>query len=118
MNKKCTQEWFKHFRAMFFGGFKVNHLTEEQVRGIPHLNQGEGSTCTIFALANAVYSQLKTRNSIINIEGLIGVLLNSIKAKHVRNGVFPIRFHKFQIYNQINQDGQYGNITLSVEKIK
>ena len=116
MKKKWTQEWFKHFWDMFFGGFKVNHLSEEQVGGIPHLNQGEGSTCTIFALANAVFCQLKTRNIIIKSEGLIGVLLNSIKAKHVRNGVFPIRFHKFQIYNQINEDGQYGNITLNVDK--
>ena len=82
------------------------------------LDQGQGETCTIHALANATCHALADRNIEVIPEECLGAFKQLDKVD-VFEGNYVEDFHRAKLRNMTNNmDGQYGAILLNIKRVR
>ena len=85
--------------------------------GVPYLN-GNGATCTVFALANAIRDDLNQRaGRHLDIQGILAAILTTSQTDVITKGSLPTEYDGRKILNQLDTISmEYGNITIKVER--
>ena len=81
------------------------------------MDQGQGETCTIYALANATALALQNRNIRVNPVECLGAL-KQIPKVDVSEGNYVEDFHGEMLRNMTDDnDGQYRTILLNIKRV-